>query len=198
MFTTDVVVATYEALEKNINVFKRVARWDCLVVDEGQRLKSGTDGLLFTALNSLNINHRVLLSGTPLNNNITELFNLLHFIGVAPFARSLAFARSCSRSFTADPTQWGNIAELQAKYDTLTAEKVEEIRAILKPYFLRRTKELVLDLPPLVRLLACSMPHFPADLDVTPQNEIVVPVTMTSLQRQLCPSWFQSHRPPFD
>ncbi|KAL8279021.1 hypothetical protein RQP46_008690 [Phenoliferia psychrophenolica] len=141
---THVVVATYEALEKNINVFKRVARWDCLVVDEGQRLKSGMGGLLFSALRSLNVNHRVLLSGTPLNNNITELFNLLHFI---------------------DPDQWGNSAELQEEYSDLTKEKVEKIRGILKPYFLRRTKELVLDLPPL--------------------NEIIVPVTMTPLQRQL-------------
>ncbi|KAM0751888.1 hypothetical protein T439DRAFT_325084 [Meredithblackwellia eburnea MCA 4105] len=141
---THVVLATYEALEKNIAVFRKVARWDVLVVDEGQRLKSGTSGLLFSALQSLNINHRVLLSGTPLNNNITELFNLLHFI---------------------DPSQWGNTAELTEKYEELTPEKVEEIREILKPYFLRRTKELVLNLPPL--------------------NEIVVPVSMTTLQRQL-------------
>ncbi|KAK4703254.1 hypothetical protein P7C70_g2963, partial [Phenoliferia sp. Uapishka_3] len=141
---THVVIATYEALEKNISVFKKVARWDCLVVDEGQRLKSGHDGLLFSALQTLNVNHRVLLSGTPLNNNISELFNLLHFI---------------------DPEKWGNQKELQEKYAELTPELVEEIRNILKPYFLRRTKELVLDLPPL--------------------NEIVVPVTMTPLQRSL-------------
>ena len=60
---TDVVLATYEALEKNINVFRAVQRWDCLVVDEGQRLKSGPGGHLWDALQSLNINHRVLLSG---------------------------------------------------------------------------------------------------------------------------------------
>lgn len=36
------------------------------------------------------------------------------------------------------------------RYMELTPEKVDEIRNILKPYFLRRTKDLVLNLPPLV------------------------------------------------
>lgn len=141
---THVVLATYEALEKNIHVFRKVARWDCLVVDEGQRLKSGPGGLLFDALSTLNINHRILLSGTPLNNNLQELFNLLNFI---------------------DPSKWDNREELTERYAELTPEKVEEVRAILKPYFLRRTKDLVLNLPPL--------------------TEIVVPVSMTVLQRQI-------------
>lgn len=77
----DVVLATYEALEKNIHVFRAVQRWDCLVVDEGQRLKAGEGNALHDALQTLEIGHRILLSGTPLNNNIVELFNLLCFIG---------------------------------------------------------------------------------------------------------------------
>ncbi|ORY90852.1 hypothetical protein BCR35DRAFT_299456 [Leucosporidium creatinivorum] len=141
---THVVLATYEALEKNIHVFRNVQRWDCLVVDEGQRLKSGPGGHLWDALETLNINHRVLLSGTPLNNNLTELFNLLNFI---------------------DPGKWHDQEALTERYAELTPEKVEEVRGILKPYFLRRTKDLVLNLPPL--------------------TEIVVPVSMSPLQRQI-------------
>ncbi|KAK4056311.1 hypothetical protein OIO90_002755 [Microbotryomycetes sp. JL221] len=141
---TDVVLATYESLEKNIETFRHVSRWDTLVVDEGQRLKSGTQGLLFNALQSLNIGHHILLSGTPLNNNIIELFNLLSFI---------------------DPGKWMNMDELTERYAELNPELVEEIRNILKPYFLRRTKDLVLNLPPL--------------------TEIVVPVSMSVLQRQI-------------
>lgn len=80
-----------------------MARWDVLVVDEGQRLKSGPKGLLFDALQSLNINLRVLLSGTPLNNNLTELFNLLHFI---------------------NPSKYGNTKELEERYEVLNEEKV--------------------------------------------------------------------------
>ena len=50
------------------------------MVDEGQRLKGGEGGKLFDAIKALNISHRILLSGTPLNNNLPELFNLLGFI----------------------------------------------------------------------------------------------------------------------
>lgn len=66
----DVVLATYEALEKNIEVFRQVQRWDTLVVDEGQRLKSGTNGLLFNALQSLNIGNRILLSGAHMRSRV--------------------------------------------------------------------------------------------------------------------------------
>lgn len=77
---THVVLSTYETVARNVVVLRKVVRWDVVVVDEGQRLKSGPKGLLFAALSTLNIGQRILLTGTPLNNNITELFNLLHFI----------------------------------------------------------------------------------------------------------------------
>ncbi|GAA5951446.1 hypothetical protein JCM21900_004412 [Sporobolomyces salmonicolor] len=139
-----VVLATYEALEKNVSVFRKVKRWDCLVVDEGQRLKSGKSGQLWRAIQELNISQKILLTGTPLNNNLTELFNLLSFI---------------------DPRNFADVDALARRFEELTPELVEEVRELLKPYFLRRTKNLVLNLPPL--------------------TEVVVPVSMTVLQRQL-------------
>ncbi|GAA5891901.1 hypothetical protein JCM5296_003266 [Sporobolomyces johnsonii] len=139
-----VVLATYEALEKNVSVFKKVKRWDCLVVDEGQRLKSGKSGQLWRAILELNISQKILLTGTPLNNNLTELFNLLSFI---------------------DPRNFADVDALARRFEELTPELVEEVRELLKPYFLRRTKNLVLNLPPL--------------------TEVVVPVSMTVLQRQI-------------
>lgn len=62
---THVVLATYEALQGNAAVFRRVTRWDTLVVDEGQRLKGGKTSQLFNVINSLRIGHRVILSGEP-------------------------------------------------------------------------------------------------------------------------------------
>ncbi|GAA5876848.1 hypothetical protein JCM3774_000791 [Rhodotorula dairenensis] len=141
---THVVLATYEALQGNGQVFRRVPRWECLVVDEGQRLKGGKASQLYSVINTLRIGHRVILSGTPLNNNLRELFNLLAFI---------------------NPTDYPDIESVTARFADLTPELVEEVRVLLKPYFLRRTKDLVLNLPPLL--------------------EVVVPVTMTSLQRRV-------------
>lgn len=52
---------------------------DYLQVDEGQRLKSDSNKI-FERLASLKTRHKVLLTGTPLNNNIRELFNLMSFL----------------------------------------------------------------------------------------------------------------------
>jgi SNF2 family DNA or RNA helicase len=69
-----------------------------LIVDEGQRrklivaegkqadtsVKSDTN-LIFNRLKTLNTVHRILLTGTPLNNNLRELFNLLNFLDPVNF-----------------------------------------------------------------------------------------------------------------
>lgn len=67
-----IVLATYQALEKNASVLRRVQRWEAVIVDEGQRLKAGPKGGLFKALLSLRAGHRILMTGTPLNNNLRE------------------------------------------------------------------------------------------------------------------------------
>jgi len=69
---------------------------------------------------------------TPLNNNIRELFNLLNFL---------------------DPDQWGDLKALERQYEELTEELVKSLHTRLRPYFLRRIKAEVLQLPPKVRLL---------------------------------------------
>ena len=53
--------------------------WKYLIVDEGQRLKN-KDCRLLRELKALNAGNRLLLSGTPLQNNLTELWSVLHFI----------------------------------------------------------------------------------------------------------------------
>ena len=69
----------------------------------------------------LNIEHRVLLSGTPLQNNVEELFSLLHFL---------------------EPNRFGsNETFLDDFGDLKTESQVDKLKAILKPMMLRRLKE---------------------------------------------------------
>jgi SNF2 family DNA or RNA helicase len=79
-----------------------------------------------------------------------ELFALLHFIGEA--SSLYGFCRRIEDSVLSDPEKWGNTEELKERYEELTPQKVEEIRTMLKPNLLRRTKDTVLKLPPLVSL----------------------------------------------
>ncbi|KDQ19888.1 hypothetical protein BOTBODRAFT_27309 [Botryobasidium botryosum FD-172 SS1] len=124
-----VLVTTYDTIinQKDFTqVFKSVSRWEALIVDEGQRLKSDSS-ILFRRLNDLHSMHRILMTGTPLNNNIRELFNLMNFL---------------------DPDEWDHLDELAREYEHLTPELISELHTRLKPYFLRRIKiDVMQDLP---------------------------------------------------
>ncbi|KAI0375223.1 hypothetical protein BV20DRAFT_1110377 [Pilatotrama ljubarskyi] len=141
-----VLVTTYETVtnvKEFTPVFKSMPRWEVLVVDEGQRLKSDAS-LIFKRLKELNSFHRIIMTGTPLNNNIRELFNLMNFL---------------------DPAEWRDLEQLSKQYEELTDELVKELHVRLKPYFLRRIKSEVLQLPP--------------------KNEVIVPVSMAPLQKEI-------------
>ncbi|KAF5352561.1 hypothetical protein D9756_006063 [Leucocoprinus leucothites] len=140
-----VLVTTYENITGRdfTTVFKNQDRWEVLIVDEGQRLKSDAS-LLFRKLNELRSNHRVIMTGTPLNNNIRELFNLMNFL---------------------DPKEWSDLEGLEKEYAVLNEDSIKELHNRLRPYFLRRIKSEVLTLPA--------------------KNEVIVPVSMTPLQKEV-------------
>ena len=126
-----IVIMSYNSAQdpKTNNLFKTV-RWTGLVVDEGQRLKNDQN-LLYVALRSMKIPFRLLLTGTPLQNNKRELFNLLQFI---------------------DDTQ--NATDLDEEYAVLDKETLPKLHEMIRPYFLRRTKVGVLKfLPPMAQII---------------------------------------------
>uniref|UniRef100_A0A8C6WRR8 Chromodomain helicase DNA binding protein 1-like n=1 Tax=Neogobius melanostomus TaxID=47308 RepID=A0A8C6WRR8_9GOBI len=94
-------------------------KWEALVVDEAHRLKNQSS-LLHQTLTEFSMGFRVLLTGTPIQNNLQELYSLLSFIQPSVF--------------TAD--------------DTDTFISSAELQSILEPFLLRRVKsEVALDLP---------------------------------------------------
>ncbi|KAH0562093.1 hypothetical protein GP486_003209 [Trichoglossum hirsutum] len=72
-----VLIVSYETLRLNVDELK-VAPIGLLLCDEGHRLKN-RESQTFTALNSLNVDRRVILSGTPIQNDLSEYFSLLNF-----------------------------------------------------------------------------------------------------------------------
>ena len=126
-----VVIASYESIseEKTRKSLLKVP-WQGLVVDEGQRLKSDKTQI-YDILSKFRFPFKVLLTGTPLQNSVRELFNLLQFLD-----KSM------------------NAAELEAKYANLTQENVPELHETLRKFFLRRTKAQVLTfLPPMAQII---------------------------------------------
>ncbi|XP_077119538.1 chromodomain-helicase-DNA-binding protein 2 isoform X2 [Ranitomeya variabilis] len=72
------LLTTYEILLKDKAVLSSI-NWAFLGVDEAHRLKND-DSLLYKTLIDFKSNHRLLITGTPLQNSLKELWSLLHFI----------------------------------------------------------------------------------------------------------------------
>ena len=75
----DVVVTTYEVFEKEVSWFRRAFVWRYVVLDEGHKIKNEMTNIS-QALQGLSAEYRLVLTGTPLQNNLKELWALLHFV----------------------------------------------------------------------------------------------------------------------
>jgi len=75
--TRPVLIVSYESLRLNIDELKDV-KIGLLLCDEGHRLKNA-DSNTYVALTGLNVDRRVILSGTPIQNDLTEYYSLLDF-----------------------------------------------------------------------------------------------------------------------
>ena len=72
------ILTTYEILLKEKDLLGNIS-WAGLIVDEAHRLKND-DSLLYRTLMEFKTSHRLLITGTPLQNSLKELWSLLHFI----------------------------------------------------------------------------------------------------------------------
>lgn len=96
----NVLVTSYEVMLSDIEELAEVP-WSFLVIDEGQRIKNRA-AKLGLALNALGIERRLMLSGTPLQNNTTELWTLLNFVEPDKFSSLDAFLASYGSLESAD------------------------------------------------------------------------------------------------
>jgi superfamily II DNA or RNA helicase len=125
-----VVITTYTVLARDIEAMKLLA-WHLVVLDEAQVIKS-PDAKATRAVCQLNTTHRLCLSGTPIENNLQELWSEFAFLMPGLLGDRKGFARRFRT-----PIEKNNDA----------ARRVQLIRRI-KPFLLRRTKsEVASDLP---------------------------------------------------
>ena len=126
----DVILTTYGTIRNDIeNLLEQ--KFDLLVLDESQNIKN-INSQTTKAVLLLNAKKRVALSGTPIENNLLELYSLFRFLNPEMFGSV--------QEFTND-----YIVPIQKYSDTLT---IEELRKKIYPFLLRRVKKEVLaDLP---------------------------------------------------
>ncbi|KAL9819539.1 CHD3-type chromatin-remodeling factor CHR7 [Arabidopsis thaliana] len=114
----DVLLTTYEMVHPGISVLSPI-KWTCMIIDEGHRLKN-QKSKLYSSLSQFTSKHIVLLTGTPLQNNLNELFALMHFL---------------------DADKFGSLEKFQ---DINKEEQISRLHQMLAPHLLRRLKKDVL------------------------------------------------------
>uniref|UniRef100_A0A3Q1IMF8 Chromodomain-helicase-DNA-binding protein 1-like n=1 Tax=Anabas testudineus TaxID=64144 RepID=A0A3Q1IMF8_ANATE len=124
-----VLLTTYELCLKDASFLRRW-KWKVLIVDEAHRLKN-QNSLLHKTLTEFSVGFRVLLTGTPIQNNLEELYSLLSFIQPS--------------IFTAEETD-----QFVSSYSNVQNQPAlaAELQSVLEPFLLRRVKsQVAVDLP---------------------------------------------------
>ncbi|XP_028307576.1 chromodomain-helicase-DNA-binding protein 2 isoform X2 [Gouania willdenowi] len=112
------LLTTYEILLKDKGVLGNI-NWACLGVDEAHRLKND-DSLLYKTLMEFRSNHRLLITGTPLQNSLKELWSLLHFLM---------------------PDKFDSWEDFEDDHGKGRENGYQSLHKVLEPFLLRRVKK---------------------------------------------------------
>ncbi len=137
----DLIVTSYALILRDFKIFNGI-RFNYVILDESQKIKNPFS-LTAKAVGNLHAQHRLVMTGTPIENNLTELWSQFHFV---------------------NPGMLGNIKSFQSNFARLIEkegdmQKAQQLKRIINPFVLRRTKEEVLkELPPKVEnIMYCEM-----------------------------------------
>lgn len=137
----NIVLTTYGTLRSDIIMFQTL-KFDYVVLDESQAIKNPTSKVAKAAC-LLNSEHRICMSGTPLQNNTFDLYSQMNFLNPG----LLGSAEFFRNEFATPIDKFGEV------------ENKQHLRKLLYPFILRRTKEQVAqDLPEKTEMvLFCEM-----------------------------------------
>ena len=139
--TWHVCITSYQLVIHDQQVFRR-KRWEYMILDEAHNIKNFRSQRWQTLLN-FNANHRLLLTGTPLQNNLVELWSLLYFLMPQGISSSMPAGFANLKEFQewfANPVD--KIIQTGASIvDEEARNTVAKLHGVLRPYILRRLKQ---------------------------------------------------------
>lgn len=147
-----ILITSYQLLVSDEKYLRRV-KWQYMVLDEAQAIKSASS-IRWKTLLSFNCRNRLLLTGTPIQNNMAELWALLHFIMPTLFDSHEQFNEWFSKGIESHAEHGG----------TLNEHQLNRLHSILKPFMLRRVKKDVIT-------------------EMTNKKEVVIPCSLSSRQQ---------------
>ncbi|KAM0790771.1 hypothetical protein ACM66B_004621 [Microbotryomycetes sp. NB124-2] len=148
-----VLLTTYEYIIKDRPLLSKI-KWLHMIIDEGHRMKNTQSKLSMTLTTYYSSRYRLILTGTPLQNNLPELWALLNFVLPKIFGSVKSFDEWFNAPFANTGGQ--DKIELNEEESLLV---IRRLHKVLRPFLLRRLKKDVeSDLPDKVeRVIKCKM-----------------------------------------
>ncbi|MGQ1889838.1 DEAD/DEAH box helicase [Thermophagus sp. OGC60D27] len=136
-----VVITTYGILRNDVDILEK-AQWEYLILDESQNVKNPSSKG-YQAVNRINAGHFLALTGTPIENSLTDLWAQMNIVNEG-LLKSLNFFK-----------KYYEIPITRQEDES----KSEHLQKMISPFLLRRTKEMVAkDLPPIMeQVVYCDM-----------------------------------------
>ncbi|XP_071799546.1 DNA repair and recombination protein RAD54-like isoform X2 [Asterias amurensis] len=131
-----------------------------VICDEGHRLKN-SENQTYQALNGMNAKRRVLLSGTPIQNDLLEYFSLVHFVNEGILGTSQEFKKKFEL-----PILRGRDASSSDKDKQRGQEKLQELAVLVNKCIIRRTSALLTKYLPvkIEQVVCCKMTQLQTSL----------------------------------
>nr|TKS14726.1 chromodomain-helicase-DNA-binding protein 1-like isoform X1 [Populus alba] len=165
----DVLLTTYDIALVDKEFLSQIP-WHYAIVDEAQRLKNPKSVLYNVLIDQFLMPRRLLMTGTPIQNNLTELWALMHFCMPSVFGTLDQFLSTFRE--TADASSDHDATKVKRQFKTL--------KSILKSFMLRRTKST---------LIKCG------NLVLPSLTEITVMAPLVSLQKKVYASILRKELP---
>lgn len=161
----NVLLTTYEYIIKDKSSLRKL-EWQYAIVDEGHRMKNAQSKFAVILGTQYTTRHRVLLTGTPLQNSLPELWSLLNFLLPTIFNSLESFDQWFNKPFA----QFGTQGISEDREQSVSNEErmliIQRLHDLLRPFMLRRVKSDVLDqLPDKVeKVLRCELSSWQKEL----------------------------------
>ncbi|XP_050422479.1 lymphoid-specific helicase-like isoform X2 [Adelges cooleyi] len=160
-----VIITTYDVMRTDVN-FLATIDWKYITVDEGHKLKN-FNAQVSKAMRKFSCANKLILTGTPIQNDMSELWSLLNLLMPKLFNKLEDFnSWFVIEDFFSDNHKIANMAKKN--------EILDIIQKVIKPFILRREKK-------------------ETDLNLPPKKEIVVYAPITEKQQELYMATLQKH-----
>ena len=122
----NILITTYGLIRKDLDIYKEMS-FELMAIDEAQNIKN-PNAQITKSIKQLIANTKIALTGTPIENSVSELWSIFDFIM---------------------PGYLVNLKSFNKKYNTIEENKLDDLQKQITPFILRRKKsDVILELPP--------------------------------------------------